>query len=344
MEHKKERRTLATAILISLFLHFAVGFALAAFGGVLTPPLPPEETPSELTLVDLSEPPPRVPKNPAYVETESEKESAEKPKDQTFQSSVNSIGASKVPPTGDLPLPSQDGKDRPDLNLDTHDFSLPTLGSQPQPQAQQPPAPQSQPSAAASPKTKPSEPPKAEPSAAMTPEPEQLAMLTSTPRPPLNAPEEEAPSPPPEVASTPAPPVPRPKPETPASNYRPQKQETRIAGSISNRGPSAANTVGTPLGRYQKQMYDAVGARWYQHTAQKRDLISIGTARLTFTIDRSGRVINLRIAENTANESFASVCLQSVQELKMPPIPEDVASTLPPEGLQEELTFVFYAN
>ena len=104
------------------------------------------------------------------------------------------------------------------------------------------------------------------------------------------------------------------------------------------------NTVGTPLGRYQKQMYDAVGARWYQHTAQKRDLISIGTARLTFTIDRSGRVINLRIAENTANESFASVCLQSVQELKMPPIPEDVASTLPPEGLTAELTFVLYAN
>jgi len=117
-----------------------------------------------------------------------------------------------------------------------------------------------------------------------------------------------------------------------------------MAGSISNRGASALNTVGTPLGRYQKQMYDAVGARWYQHTAQKRDLISIGTTRLTFSIDRSGRVTNLRVAENTANEAFASVCLQSVQELKLPPIPEDVASTLPPEGLQEELTFILYAN
>lgn len=117
-----------------------------------------------------------------------------------------------------------------------------------------------------------------------------------------------------------------------------------MAGSITNRGKAALNAVGTPLGRYQKQMYDAVGARWYHHTAQKRDLISIGTTRLTFSIDRSGHVINLRVAENTANEAFATVCLQAVQELKMPPIPEDIASTLPPEGLQEELTFILYPN
>ena len=50
------------------------------------------------------------------------------------------------------------------------------------------------------------------------------------------------------------------------------------------------------------------------------------------------------LIENTANETFANICLQSVQELKLPPIPEDVASTLPSEGLQQELTFILYAN
>ena len=53
---------------------------------------------------------------------------------------------------------------------------------------------------------------------------------------------------------------------------------------------------------------------------------------------------NLQVVENTANEAFASVCLQSVQELKLPPIPEDIASTLPSEGLQQELTFILYGN
>ena len=291
--------------------------------------------------MDLSPAPP-VDKNPQFVDVDKSKESAEKPKDQTFESNANSLAASERAPTGDLPLPSQDGKDLPTRDLETHDFSLQTQGSQPQPQQ-----PESKPAQSPPPKSKPSEPPKSTPSPAPTAtvEPEQLAMLTSTPPPPIKAPEEPEPSPSPEIAAPSVAPVaPRPQPESPSSNYQAQKQQTRSAGSISNRGPSSVNTVGTPLGLYQKKMYDAVGARWYQHTQERHDLISIGTTRLTFTIDRSGRVNNLKVIENTANEAFAIVCIQSVQELKLPPIPEDVASTLPPEGLQQELTFILYAN
>jgi TonB family protein len=327
-QDKKQGRKLGFAILISLILHLAVGFSLAAFGNVLTPPaLPEEEKPSELTLMDLS-PAPEKEKNPQFVDVDKSRETAEKPKEQTFESNANSQAASEKGPTGDLPLPSQDGKDLPTRDLETHDFSLQTKGSTPEPQ---------QPSPA---ETKPTPPPATSP----TPDPEQLAMLTSTPPPPIKPPDETEPSPTPNPAASVAPPAPRPKPETPSSSYRAQKTQTRIAGSISRQGPSSVNAVGTPLGRYQKQMYDAVGARWYQHMEQRRDLVSIGTARLSFQIDRSGRVTNLKVVENTANEAFASVCLQAVQELKLPPIPEDVAITLPSEGLQAELTFISYAN
>jgi outer membrane biosynthesis protein TonB len=330
-EDKRYGRKLGFAILISIVLHLAVGFSLAAFGNVFTPPaLPEEEKPAEITLMDLSPPPPPAEKNPQFVDVDKSKETAEKPKEQTFESNANSIGASEAKPNGDLPLPSQDGKDLPVRDLETHDFSLAMQGSTPQPQQPSPP-----------PETKPSPPPVKSP----TPDPEQLAMLKSTPPPPIKAPE-ETPSPTPDSAASAsvAPPATRPKPETPASNYQAQRQQTRIAGSISRQGPSSVNAVGTPLGRYQKQMYDAVGARWYSHMQERQDLVSIGTARLTFSIDRSGRVTNLRVLENTANEAFAGVCLQSVQELKLPPIPEDVAATLPSEGLQAELTFISYAN
>jgi hypothetical protein len=342
-EEKKKSRKLGLAILISLILHLAVGFSIAAFGNVSTPTLPPEETPSELTIMDLSPARP-VEKNPQFVETDKSKESAEKPKDQTFESNANSLAASERAPTGDLPLPSQDGKDLPLHDLETHDFSLQTQGSEPQPQ--QPEPPDSKPAQSPPPKAKPSEPPKTTPSpaSAVTPEPEQFAMLTATPPPPMKAPDETEQSPAPEIAASVAPVAPRPKPEAPSSSYQAQKQQTRIAGSISNHGPSSVNAVGTPLGLYQKKMYDAVGARWYQHTHERQDLISIGTTRLTFTIDRSGRVNNLKVVENTANEAFAIVCLQSVQELKLPPIPADVAGSLPSEGLQQELTFILYAN
>ena len=343
-EDKKQSRKLGLAILVSLFLHLAVGFSLAAFGNVSPSTVPAEEAPSELTIMDLS-PAPAPEKNPQFVETEKSKESAEKPKEQTFESNANSLAASEKAPAGDVPLPSQDGKDLPTRDLQTHDFSLQTQGSQPHPQ--QPEQPESKPADRPPPKASPADTPKLTPSPVPTAtvEPEQLAMLTSTPPPPVKELDDTEPSPSPKLAPSIAPEVaPRPKPQAPSSSYQPQKQQTRIAGSISNHGPSSVNAVGTPLGLYQKRMYDAVGARWYQHTHERQDLISIGTTRLSFTIDRSGKVNNLKVIENTANEAFAIICLQSVQELKLPPIPEDVASTLPPEGLQQELTFILYAN
>jgi outer membrane biosynthesis protein TonB len=328
-QDKKQGRKLGFAILISLILHLAVGFSLAAFGNVFTPVLPVDEEPAELTLMDLSATPPPE-KNVPFLETDASKESAEKPKEQSFESNANSLAASERPATGTLPLPSQDGQDKPFLDLDTRNYSLPTDGSQPQPERT--PAPEK----------KPTEPPKPSATPAAL-EPDQLAMLTSTPPPPIKAPEETEPTPPPEVAASTTP-VPRPQPEKPASNYQSQKQQTRIEGTITTRGPSSVNAVGTPLGRYQKQLYDAVGARWYQHMERRRDVIGIGTLRLSFTIDRSGRVSDLKLLENTANEAFASVCLQSIQEVKLPPIPDDVAASLPPEGLQQVLTFISYAN
>jgi outer membrane biosynthesis protein TonB len=74
-------------------------------------------------------------------------------------------------------------------------------------------------------------------------------------------------------------------------------------------------------------------------------LINIGTLRLSFVIDRSGRVKDLKIAENSSNQAFASVCVQSVLEAHLPPIPEEVAQSLPPEGLEiEGLGFIIYPN
>jgi outer membrane biosynthesis protein TonB len=104
------------------------------------------------------------------------------------------------------------------------------------------------------------------------------------------------------------------------------------------------NAIGTPLGRYEKMVQDAIGSRWYAYVAQKMDLINLGTTKVAFSIDRSGRVKNLKVVSNSSNEAFANVCLQSIIEIQMPPIPEDVAGTLPPEGLDEQITFTMFPN
>jgi outer membrane biosynthesis protein TonB len=245
-------------------------------------------------------------KNSAFIETD-ESKNAPEPKDKTFESNANSIGASELAATGEMPLPSQAGKDRPLMDFESNPYSLDSKGAQ----AQQKPASQQK---AAKPAAQP------EPITAA----DQFALLT----------QKSASAPDAAAASSQA-----------QSAYRRQKERTRMAGNITNRGISSVNALGTPLGRYQKIVADSIGSRWYTYVEQKRDLINIGTLHLAFIIDRSGRVKNLKVTENSSNESFASVCVQSVMEAHLPPIPADVAQSLPPEGLEVDgLGFIIFPN
>ena len=305
-DHEYETRTVLLALLAAILIHLLVAFFLAAFGGVFSPATPVEDKPSELTFMDLT---PTAPKNSAFVETDESKKAPE-PKEKTFESNANSIGASELAAAGELPLPSQTGKDQPFMDLETHQHSLDLKGAQPQPSA----APQESPNPSTAPQTQP----------APVTAAEQFAMLTQRPA---------------QTRETSA------ATSQPQSAYQRLKQRTHIAGNITNRGISSVNALGTPLGRYQKIVADSIGSRWYAFVEQKQDLVNIGTLKLRFYIDRSGRVKGLKVTENSSNEAFANVCVQSVLEAHLPPIPEDVANTLPPEGLEVDgLGFIIFPN
>ena len=303
-DHEYETRTVLLALLAAILIHLLVAFFLAAFGGVFSPSAPVEDKPSELTLVDLAP----TSKNSAFIENDESKKAPE-PKEKTFESNANSIGASELAATGELPLPSQTGKDRPFMDLETHQHSLETKGAQPQPSA----APQENPNPSAAPQTQP----------APVTAAEQFAMLTQQPTPPVEK----------SVTS----------PQT-RSAYRSMKERTRISGRITNRGVSSVNALGTPLGRYQKFLLDAIGSRWYAFIDRQIDLVTIGTARVVFVVDRSGHVKNLKVVENSSNETLANVCIQSIQEAQLPPMPDDLATTLPPEGLDMDIPFTIFPN
>src|SRR5436309_4720589 len=221
-EHEHETRTVLFALLAAILIHLLVALLLAAYGGVFSPPIPVEEKPVELTLVDLSP----ASKNSAFVETDESKKAPE-PKDKTFESNANSIGASELAAAGELPLPSQTGKNRPFMDFETNPYSLETKGAQPQQSAaasqqKQMPAAQPVPMTAA----------------------EQFALLTQKP-----ASETQRTA----------------EPSQAQSAYRRLKERTQIAGNITNRGISAVNALGTPLGRYQKIVADSIGSRWYAY-------------------------------------------------------------------------------
>jgi len=305
-ERKKEAHKIFWALLAALGIHLLIGYSLAVFGGLLYSPfsMKEEDKPVELTFMNLATPAPA--KNAMFVPNDESKQT-EQPKDKTFESNANSIAASEQPATGNFPMPSQDGSERTNLDLNSQAASLAQQGAQAQPSV----APQQ----SASP----------QPSAQPTPisKQEEFAMLTSKP------------TPRPTVAST---------PQQQRSSYQPYKERTRLAGAITNRGISAVNAVGTPLGRYEKTVYDAIGSRWYFYMQQRGEIATLGTARVAFIVDRNGHVQKLKVVSNDSNETFANICLQSIMEIPLPPIPDDVASALPPEGLDEQISFTMFPN
>jgi len=312
-ERRDEPRKIFFALLAALLIHLGVGYFIAVSGGLFSSaPVADENKPMELTLIDRSTPPPVAApkKNTMFMETPEARKAEEAPQEQTFESNANSRAASEQPATGDLPLPSQQGRERPNIDLETHAASLAQQGAPPQPSA----APEETPRPSATPTPQPTATP-----------PDALAMLRPT----------ATPSPESKPSAT---------PQRQTSTYMPYKQQTRQTGRITNRGIAAVNAVGTPLGRYKKLLYDSVGSRWYRYIGQRGDLAGIGTAHVVFSIDRSGHVQNLKIIENTSNETFANICLQSIMEIQLPPIPDELADSLPPEGLVDEITFTMFAN
>jgi outer membrane biosynthesis protein TonB len=172
-----------------------------------------------------------------------------------------------------------------------------------------------------------------------TPEPDRLAMLTGTPPPAIRDPQETEAEPTPIIAPTAPPVVARPQPDRAASAYQPEKEQNRISGRITNKGAPSVDAVGTPLGKYRKTVIDAIGSRWYYYTNAKLDLISIGTAQVQAEVDAEGKLKNLKLVSNSANEAFANICLQSFQEAQIPPIPPDLVQTLPDGRLLVEISF-----
>lgn len=328
MPNRNERQKILWAIFLSLLLHLVVGVCIASFGDKLQPRLPEEEKPVELTIVDVA--PAASPivqqKDMPFIDTPDAKATAEKPKEQAFESNANSMGASELPALGNAPIPTQEGKELPTHDLESHPYSLDQQGRPAPVNSRPPPVPSAapratpQPAATESPAVTPSTP-----QPTPTPTADLLAMFRATPPP----------------ATRETTPAPRPAPPT---AYRREQIPERMAGNISKRGVASVNAVGTPLGRYEKSVYAAIGARWYRLCDENRDRVDIGTVSVQFMVAPDGKIGDIKVISGGTSASFTNLCLQSIQDAKPEPIPEDVRAVLPPEGLPGEVNFTGYTR
>lgn len=316
---RTSRRETTVAVVASVLIHALV---VIGAGALLAIPFlhrapAPVETPEPLEITIMSEPSPPV--APQFIRTEGMEPATEPPKNAPFESDRDTLAASESAPTGTQDLPSAEGVESPTMEFQNREY---TAGKEAQ--AATPPSPAQE--------AKPEEARKPQP--APTPVTTQLALL-DMPRPTPQSAAEQKPATPPSP-STPRPPS--------APGFQPQTRVTRIQGNISNRGRASVTSVGTPLGRYKKQVSDAIGSRWYYYVNDQIGLLNIGTVGVRFTVDAGGNVKNLRVLSNTSNESFASVSVNAIMQADIPPIPEDVSKLLDNSRLEIDYSFTILTN
>lgn len=319
-ERKTLRRRTWWALLLSLLVHTTV--ILTAASIYLLQPAPPAPAVEEVELTIMQPPPPPEPEKPRFVDT-SAPEAQKPPEQAAFESDRDTEAASPDAARGPEPLPSQDGKDQKFLELENQELALAEVDKAP-PAPETPVAPPAppQPPEQAQEKQTPPEDKKAQETQA------DAVIAAAAPTEKKEAVEQKPP---------PAPPPAKP-------SYQRQARPTRLSGSVSNSGRSAVASLATPLGRYRKQITDAIGSSWYHHIGPRMDLFSYGTVSVVFTIGRDGKARRPKVVSNSSNESFEIVTLESILAADIPPIPPDIVPTLQGGQIEMDYTFSIITN
>jgi outer membrane biosynthesis protein TonB len=312
-----KRKKITLAVIASLLLHLFLFLAVVGYYTIFPPPANPkgadDQDPPQLTILDT---PPDKEQQP-YVRTEDDQKTDQKQDNAPFQSDKDTAAASEKQSNEQAPLPTQDGKNLESLMFRNNDFSLAMNGQDYSRESA---------NGGENAASTPAPTPDTTPTPAPTAKDDDLAMLRPTPTP--------LPTPNPNNAKNN-----RNQPGAPRTAYRPQSIITRMQGNIGNRGRSSVSAMGTPQGRFQKAVEDAVGSLWYYFVSQRSDLLSIGTVRIEFVVNARGEVVSARVVSNSSNETLATCSLQSIRQAKIPPMPEELVPLVPERGL--EFTFSF---
>jgi len=303
---------LLASLLVHLFFLLAVAFVIFKGAGIPKEKSTAIEEPPQLTILPMSAAPKAAPR---FVSTPPQEKLEKKPnKDAAFESDNDSIAASEAPPSGQEIMPSLEGREEQGLDLRDQRYAAGQKPAQAMPAAQA--AEQSQ----------------SEPEASPTPRMETDLALLEAPKPtPQPNPAQKA-----KAATQPS--------QNSQAGFQPETRVTRLRGNVSNRGKASLEANATPLGRYKKQISDAIGSRWYYYVNSQMGLLNIGTVDIRFTVTPEGKIKSPQVLSNSSNESFASVSLASVVQAEVPPMPPEVAKLIENGRLEIDFSFTILGH
>jgi hypothetical protein len=379
-----DRQKLFLAILVSMLLHAGILLLrwhirnttvdtakaarpddLSRLVVTIMPPKPADVNRRETVTPPRPTPPPPPPRQfirPA-LDSDGLTTSLKAPAHALFQSDSNMTAGSLLPPTGNIPLPSEAGPRRKFMEFESRPMSMgkgqvPSQPSRARQAAEAAPAMplqtpyaitqvQHQPGAQAAPTPQAVPTPKPVP----TP-PDSLALGKPTPTPApsvsdlarltLRGQADMAPMPqqqPPPPRAVPVRPVP-PSPATPEPNTQREMARTRIEGGISTSGPAAVDAVQTPFGRYHEKLSNLIGSRWQLYIQEHPK--DVGEVTILVKLNPSGKIYSTSIIANHSADDLGELSTRAILDSDLPPVPDDLAPMLKEGKLEIPFHFVVY--
>lgn len=127
-----------------------------------------------------------------------------------------------------------------------------------------------------------------------------------------------------------------------ADGYNRERLQSRSNGTVSNIGENAVDAEETPVGKYKKQVHDAIGKMWYRYLGRNKGNVTWGVLKLEMRVDKYGKVHDLRVVKNEANTLMVEFSLQAVIDANIPPMPTEVEEILGIGGLDLDYDFIIY--
>jgi len=315
------RRRLLFSVVLSflfnlVFFWLILTFNISRFTWLGTKPKPGiHKEPPQLVLVKSPEF--VKPRAKIFLETVPSQAVKEKPVDARFYSEHNTLATQTAPSPvkpGDIPI--ADGSNTRTMNTETvrpGSKPAPSLPAEPQPF--RPAETQTSPSAVKpSPKT-PTEPSKSGDYALLkTSPPLEKTVPQTEPRP-----ESVKPTPQTAARSTPVPSV-------PSSNLEITATKSKLAGGVRRTGKVMAfNSAESPVAGYDKKVIGKIDAYWQRLIEGRFYGEKVGEVEISFKLLADGRVTELHVIHNTANEVLAGWCIQAMEQSSpFEPFPDSI--------------------
>ncbi|MGJ8673619.1 hypothetical protein [Rubritalea sp.] len=136
----------------------------------------------------------------------------------------------------------------------------------------------------------------------------------------------------------------RPSSQSSESGLTPLSKATEMVGSISRRGTISSNDVeGTPLGKYQQKVQNAIYKEWVRRLSQHRDLVLPGSIQIRWYVYDSGKVKidPYHVQKKLGSEIQFGITFQSITSAKIPTMPDDLKRDLNGDPISMVINFHF---